>query len=131
MSGKTTVLINNQREYATYEKCHGGEGPFLFKDLLGALDEKRFIKYIHDDVIPPGSTFGNHQHPCDGVFEEWYFVISGRGVMQLDGREYEMRAGDISGCFAKGCHGIKNTGTDNLRILVICATSLTQKGSTS
>lgn len=44
--------------------------------------------------------------------------------MQLDGEDHRMRPGDISVCLANGHHGIKNTGTDDLRILVICAAPL-------
>lgn len=125
MSTGTTAFINNQHQtYQTLEKCHDGEGPLMLKDVIGAFGKWQFIKFIHDDIIPPGTTIGYHQHACSSPFEEWYYVLSGEGIMQLDGEDHRMRPGDISVCFANGHHGIKNTGTENLRILVICAAPL-------
>ena len=121
MSRATTVFIGNQPEYTKCNQCHGGEGPFLLKDIIGARKEKLFIKWIHDDIVPPGSSFGYHQHKSESPFEEWYLVLSGEGVMQLDGKDQVMKAGDISACFANGQHGIKNAGKEDLRLLVICA----------
>ena len=120
MNQLTTLFVNNQNDqYRKCEACHGGSGPFLLKDVIGKVKEKQFIKYLHDDIIPPGSTFGDHAHNGDEPFEEWYFCLSGDGVMSQDGQDYAMKPGDISVCFNGGSHGIRNTGKEDLRILVI------------
>jgi len=120
MSRKTTSFANNQdRSYRKCEGCHGGEGPFLFKDVVEKIQEKLLVKYLHDDVIAPGSSFGDHAHKGENPFEEWYFCLSGEGVMTLDGKAYPMKPGDISVCRNGGSHGIKNTGKEDMRILVI------------
>ncbi len=120
MSFTTTLFVNNKNDsYRKCEACHGGEGSFLIKDVIGRVLEKQFIKYLHDDVILPGSSFGDHEHKSDTPFEEWYFCLSGKGVMTLDGKAYEMKPGDISVCYNNGSHGIKNTGKEDMRILVI------------
>lgn len=122
---KTTEFVNNQgRTYGQCEKCHGGEGPFKLIDIIGSLKEKQFVKFIHDDIIPPGSTFGYHQHKSDVPLEEWYLCLSGHGVMTLDGQEYDMGPGDISACYANGFHGLKNTGKEDMRIIVIYASTI-------
>lgn len=119
---KTTAFVNHQGQDCLHlEKCHDGEGPFKLRDIISSLPEKQFIKFIHDDIIPPGSSFGLHQHKSEVPVEEWYFCISGHGVMTLDGRDHEMGPGDISVCYANGSHSVKNTGTEELRILVIYA----------
>ena len=123
----TTLFLSGDGQ--THRKmttpCHGGEGEWYFRDLLAPLaaSEILFIKFIHDDIIPPGSTFGAHCHGGDagGPEEEWYYCLSGRGVMMLDGREHEMTAGDLAVCYAGGCHGLRNTGSEAMRIIVICA----------
>ena len=120
MNLPTTLFADNQGDsYKRGEACHGGKGPFLCKDVLGKIKDKQFIKYFHDDILPPGSSFGDHPHKSDKPFEEWYFCLSGEGVMTLDGKDFAMRAGDISACYANGEHGIKNTGKEDMRILVI------------
>ena len=55
LSVKTTLFIRNRdKGYSQSEQCHGGTGPFNLMDVLAAAEEKLFIKFIHDDVIPPG-----------------------------------------------------------------------------
>lgn len=116
----TTLFINNQEQsFRQIDACHDGKGSFLLKDVIAKVENKQFIKYIHDDIIPPGSTFGNHEHDGGEPFEEWYFCLGGEGVMMLDGQDYSMKSGDISVCYDGGSHGIKNTGQEDLRILVI------------
>jgi len=118
----TTAFVHNQNTgYRSCEKCHGGEGVFQFRDFIGSLPEKQFIKFIHDDILPPGTTFGNHAHKSDAPFEEWYVCLAGHGVMTLDGQDYPMGPGDASVCRANGSHAVRNTGKEDMRLLVICA----------
>ncbi|SDT98828.1 Cupin domain-containing protein [Verrucomicrobium sp. GAS474] len=119
----STTLFIEDREIAAkaFGECHGGVGTVTCRDLIEKLPAKHFIRYIHDDILPPGTSIGYHQHPSETPFEEWYYVLSGHGVMTLDGKDYPMGPGDVSGCFANGFHGLKNTGTEDLRLLVIAA----------
>lgn len=123
----TTRFIRGQENYDLQETpCHGGVGPWKIKSVIGTVVEKErlFIKFIHDDIIPPGSSFGYHQHKSEVPVEEWYFCLEGEGVMTLDGKDYAMKPGDISVCYANGFHGIKNTGSKDMRIIVICASPI-------
>ena len=122
MQKATGIFADNQD--ATYERCdscHGGEGHFFIRDFMRKVPDRLFIKYIHDDIIPPGSTFGDHAHNGDTQFEEWYLCLSGNGMMSVNDQEYPMGPGDISACYCNGSHGIKNTGAEDIRILVIAA----------
>lgn len=43
--------------------------------------------------IPPGKeSFTYHLHHCE---EEWLYILSGRGVAEVDGRELELGPGDF------------------------------------
>lgn len=123
---KTDFIDNKSQAYETRHNCHDGKGPFQLKDIMKAVSpsDKQYIKFIHDDIIPAGSTFGYHQHKSDVPLEEWYYCISGNGVMELDGEQYEMSAGDISVCRANGSHGIINNGPEDMRIIVIYASAI-------
>jgi len=98
--------------------CHGGLGALDFTEVLGNTPgvEKR-LAFIHDDVLVPGTSIGVHRHDCD---EEYYYIVSGTGVMTLDGRRIDVSAGDLTAVFPGGSHGLECTGDVNLRILVIC-----------
>lgn len=121
----TTQFVNNQDlEFMTWENCHDGVGPFQIRDIIGGVPEedrqKGFLKFLHDDVIPPKSTFGLHRHE-GAPQEEWYYCLSGEGVMLLGDAEIPMHPGDISVCRTGGSHGIRNDSDEDLHILVIFA----------
>ncbi|MCU0545861.1 MAG: cupin domain-containing protein [Oscillatoriaceae cyanobacterium Prado104] len=45
--------------------------------------------------IPPGKeSFIYHSHDRE---EEWIYIISGRGIAEIDGEEFEVSAGDFMG----------------------------------
>jgi oxalate decarboxylase/phosphoglucose isomerase-like protein (cupin superfamily) len=133
MNTPTTAFINNQgNAYGEHKNCHGGEGPFLFRDLMNGASDRLFVKCVHDDVIRPGSSFGYHAHKdgtafFDPHFEELFICLSGEGMMTLDGKDYVMKPGDIGICYANGMHGIKNTGKEDMRILVVAGRPCTVK----
>lgn len=119
---ETTKFIRGQAEYCLAENpCHDGEGLWKIKNIIKAVEPKFYIRFIHDDIIPPGSSFGYHRHRSDSPLEEWYYCLEGEGIMTIDGKDYEMRSGDISVCYANGSHGLRNTGERDLRIMVVCA----------
>jgi len=124
---KTTEFVDNKKmEYFDADKCHGGEGIFKIKDVIGNMSQsgKQYIKFIHDDILLPGTTFGNHMHESDVPVEEWYYCISGKGVMHLDGEEFEFLPGDICVCRANGVHGLVNNSDEDLRVIVIYASPI-------
>jgi len=98
-------------------ECHGGKGALDWTNVLGGEGTKgRHVHYFHDDVLPPGASIGVHAHKSD---EEYYYVISGRGVMTLDGARHEVEAGDITAVYPGGSHGLENNSEAELRIIVI------------
>lgn len=69
--------------------------------------------------IGPGDTehLGLHRHEA----AEIYYVLSGEGVVSIDGAEHPLRAG--SSVFVPGnvLHGARNTGRETLRLLYVFA----------
>jgi quercetin 2,3-dioxygenase len=64
-------------------------------------------------VVPPGrDSFVRHVHRHD---EEWLFVVSGRGVAELDDRAEPIGPGDFLGYPPGGpVHNVRNTGSEDL-----------------
>jgi hypothetical protein len=121
---KTTEFGKAKKHQFFSEPCHGGKGAWYFKDYIDSLDKDHsVVKFIHDDILPPGSTFGIHEHkvPDDQLFEEWYLCLSGHGIMILDSVQHPFGEGDINVCRSGGSHGVENTGDTDMRLLVICA----------
>ena len=122
---KTTEFVKGV-DRVDKDKCHDGVGIYRCKDLIKAVakTDKQYIKFIHDNIVLPGTTFGNHMHKGDKPLEEWYYCLSGKGVMHLDGEEIDFLPGDICVCRANGTHGLVNNTDEDLRIIVIYASPI-------
>ncbi len=100
-------------------ECHGGQGDLDWTEVLGGRETAgRFVRFIHRDRLPPGVSIGDHRHEDT---EEYYYVIDGEGTMTLDGDPVPVAAGDITAVYPGGVHGLKNTGSRDLDIIVVCA----------
>jgi len=117
VEGTTLIKRRKIMKRGHLTNCHGGLGNL---DLTVVFDREelmgRHLNFIHDDVLAPGVSVGVHQHEGD---EEYYYFLSGRGVMILDGKRYEVSAGDITAVYPGGSHGLENNAAENLRFLVI------------
>ena len=65
-------------------------------------------------ALKPGSGIGYHQQTEDEI----YYVLSGSGVMTLDGKEQPVGPGDAILTRTGSSHGLKQTGPDDLVILI-------------
>jgi mannose-6-phosphate isomerase-like protein (cupin superfamily) len=115
----STVLLKrrSQMPHEPLEHCHGGKGALDWTEVLGPDDLKgRKVQFIHDDILAPGVSVGLHAHTDD---EEYYYILSGSGIMMLNDERIDVAAGDITAVFPGGKHSLENTGTEDMRILVI------------
>ncbi len=101
-------------------ESHGGKGKYFVRTLLDNVPGSAF-KYMRDLTLYPGSSIGDHPHSGD---EEVYFVISGTGVMVIDGEERVVGPGSATLTPSGSHHGLRNEGTEHLRIFVVCAESV-------
>jgi len=73
--------------------------------------------------IPPGASEGVHTHrPGDarvGSYDEFYYILEGRGEMQIAGETIAVEAGDHIFTPNEVAHGIENTSTKLLRVYVV------------
>ena len=93
--------------------CHGGTGTLACHSLLDGWGSKQFA-FMHSDIMPAGVSIGVHTHVCN---EEIYYLISGKGILTYDGKEYEMNPGDISLCLIGHSHSF--TATEDSRLIVV------------
>lgn len=105
-------------EKITDENSHDGEGiidiqkVFKREDLNGAWD---FALRV---VMPPKSSMGLHEHGND---EEMYIILSGSGLMTIEGKEQRVQKGDMIFNKPYGKHGLLNDGNENIELLIIQA----------
>ncbi|MGH9372615.1 MAG: cupin domain-containing protein, partial [Vicinamibacterales bacterium] len=88
----------------------GGQtiGYSFFRDTphLAMVFRKRALK--------PGSGIGYHRQKEDEI----YYVLSGRGLMTIDGKTFEVGPGTAILTRPGSSHGLKQTGTEDLVILI-------------
>ncbi len=105
------------------DNCHDGVGSLVFYDMIKENEMPHFIKFIHHDILKTGVTIGNHFHGTkeSPACEEWYYCVAGKGIMYLDGKEYDFEPGDICVCREGGEHGLQNPYEEDLDIIVVYA----------
>jgi len=65
-------------------------------------------------TFKPGSAIGYHEQKEDEI----YYVLSGKGVMTIDGKSFEIGPGDCVLTRPGSSHGLKQAGAEDLVILI-------------
>ena len=96
---------------------HEGEGTIL-RRLFFRNKSRLAVKF---DVweLPPGATEGNHIHADDDTLEEIYYFLGGQGEMWVEGEEFSVGPGDAILVPPGIDHGMRNTGSDPLRLVLL------------
>jgi len=96
--------------------AHGSHTPIrAWRALQGYSDSN--VEFVDVCVIPPGADIGLHTHEPGN--EEIYIIVAGEGVIHLDGAEHHVVAGDVALNRPGGTHGLTNTGSVELLLVVI------------
>ena len=67
------------------------------------------IKEISWLMLQPGDSIGYHKHTTN---EDTYIIVSGTGTFRdKDGKDYAVKAGDVTIVRKNESHGLTNTGT--------------------
>ena len=65
-------------------------------------------------VLKPGAAIGYHLQEIDEV----YYILSGTGVMQMNGKEFPVKPGDGILTRPGSSHGLKQTGSEDLTLMI-------------
>jgi len=86
------------------EKMRDGNGVITIKHLVDCENEKN-VRLIAEVTLPPGASVGEHIHDAE---TEYYIIISGKGLVNDDGKETEIKAGDVIITGGGASHSISN-----------------------
>src|SRR5262245_50493364 len=64
--------------------------------------------------LKPGSSIGYHEQKVDEI----YYVLSGRGVMTVDGKSFDVGPGTAVLTRPGSSHGLKQAGAEDLVIII-------------
>lgn len=97
------------------EGCHDGVGVLKHSSLFVDSDFQSAMHFMNYTVLPPETSIGLHTHKND---EEFYVILSGTGVMTVNGEKSSVSPGDVYVNPPFGTHMLENTGDEEMRVLV-------------
>ncbi len=113
------IFPASEAKRKTVENCHGGVGTLVCIERFAHYRRPDAgITYVHDDLLPPGTSIGEHTHEGD---EEVYLILNGEGEMLIDGTPVRVGCGDVCITGSGHRHALHNTGSEPMRLIVICA----------
>jgi len=100
------------------ERMRDGEGAVHLTYLLDGSTQKN-ARMFAEVCLNPGCSIGYHRHEAE---TEYYFIISGSGTVNDDGKEIQVKQGDAIITGNGASHAIKNTGSAPLVFTAVIVT---------
>jgi mannose-6-phosphate isomerase-like protein (cupin superfamily) len=106
------VLEHDADVAATEPGTHNGGGETVGYSFFKTTPNLHLV--FRKRALKPGSGIGYHEQKEDEI----YYVLSGRGIMTIDGHAFDVKPGDAILTRPGSSHGLKQTGSDDLVILI-------------
>jgi mannose-6-phosphate isomerase-like protein (cupin superfamily) len=107
---------------------HGGtcRSYFMFpKASFRAETEGSWLEFVGEFELEPGAALAPHRHDS----HEFYYLLSGEAVMQVEDEERTLRPGDLVHIPRNAVHSIRPAGDGTFRALAF-ACSFEPEGAT-
>lgn len=106
-------ILEHEKDIAKKESgTHNGGGNTTGYSFFAKADSLKTT--FRKRVLQPGSAIGYHLQKEDEI----YYIISGTGEMQMNGKSFAVKAGDAILTRPGSSHGLKQTGKDDLTIII-------------
>ena len=102
------------------ERMRDGEGKAQLRYLLDGSTQKN-ARMFAEITLNPGCSIGYHRHDSE---TEYYFILSGTGLVNDDGKEIEVKPGASVITGNGAFHSIKCTGSEPLVFHAVIVTYL-------
>ena len=104
------IVKKNERKTEIKEKMRDGEGAAQITYFVDTENEKH-TRMLGEITLNKDCSIGYHQHVNE---TEYFFIVSGAGIVNDDGRETEVRAGDTIITGNGASHSIMNKNAEPL-----------------
>jgi mannose-6-phosphate isomerase-like protein (cupin superfamily) len=106
-------VLERDKDVAKNEPgTHKGGGETIGYSFFSKTPNLKLV--FRKRAFKPGSAIGYHLQREDEI----YYVLSGRGLMTIDGKEFEVGPGDAVLTRPGSSHGLKQIGKEDLVILI-------------
>ena len=111
-------MISKNSEMVSEHKTNvrGGEGSPLFQHLFSPEELKNRASMLAAVTLQPGESVGVHPHVDNG---EVYYILKGKAMVEEDGIETELSAGDAEFCADGHSHAIRNHTHEAMTFLAL------------
>jgi len=110
---KQPYIIEHESNIAKVEPgTHNGSGSTVGYSFFSKADSLKMT--FRKRVLHPGSAIGYHLQKEDEI----YYIINGTGEMQMNGKSFTVKAGDAILTRPGSSHGLKQTGNEDLIIII-------------
>lgn len=114
--------VKNAKTTKPFSSEHGE----IIHELIGHVAGGTATYSLAQITIPSGKASLKHYHP---VAEESYTILSGTGLMEMDGETVRLTAGDTIAVLPNQVHQIFNASDDDLIFLATCVPAWTPDNS--
>ena len=112
-------MLNHRKDQRSEEreKARGGNGVISFLHLVegkGAVHKN--IHLLAELTLPPGASIGPHSHSED---TEFFIILKGSGIINDNGTDKPISAGDVITTGNGETHSIENNGNIPLVLIAV------------
>jgi mannose-6-phosphate isomerase-like protein (cupin superfamily) len=106
-------IVERDAEVAVKEPgTHNGGGETIGYSFFKNAPGLRLV--FRKRALKPGSAIGYHLQKEDEI----YYVLSGRGIMTIDGKRFDVGPGTAILTRPGSSHGLRQTGPEDLVIMI-------------
>ena len=115
------IINRSEMKIENKEKMRDGNGITTITHLVNCENEKN-VRLIAEITLPPGASIGEHRHDTE---TEYFLILSGSGLVNDNGKETPVKAGDTIITGNGALHSIANNGNVPLIFHAVIVTYLT------
>lgn len=112
------ITRSSEMPRGTRVAMRGGKGSVQVDHWFKPADFGAKVRMCARLTLAPGSSIGTHTHNGE---DEVYIVLSGKGIIEENGKWVPIAAGDAILTGKGHSHGVENNGTEPLVIAAVIA----------
>lgn len=110
------IRTSREMEREVREKMRGGNGSVEIKHIFREDQLTAKARLFAHLRLPAGSSIGFHKHEGE---EEIFYILSGRGIVNDNGVEREVAAGDAVLTGGGAGHSVEAIGNEALEMIAV------------
>jgi mannose-6-phosphate isomerase-like protein (cupin superfamily) len=110
---QTGYILEHEKDIAKEQPGpHDGTGTTTGYSFFSKAADLKIV--FRKRILKPGASIGYHLQKDDEI----YYIISGTGIMKMNGESFTVKAGDAILTRAGSSHDLKQTGPEDLAIII-------------